>query len=219
MQTVLKILVLIVTIAGYVYFIDEDVYQFIIQEDGIVETLTALTLLAMSILVFLRLLKIRKGSAWMFFNIVMVIGFFFGFGEEISWGQRIFSIESGEFFQKYNAQSETNLHNLEFNGVKINKLIFSLVLTIVFSIYFIFFGMLYRRVRWFRALIDRFGIPIPKLSQTIILAVSTALILAIPDSKKWELWEASFVLVLFLVLINPYNQEEKLLPLPQAKAK
>ena len=34
-----------------------------------------------------------------------------GAGEEISWGQRIFNIESPAVFAKYNAQSETNLHN------------------------------------------------------------------------------------------------------------
>lgn len=212
MRTFLKILVWIITASGYMYFIDRDIYAFLIIEDGVVESLTALTLLTMSVLVIIRMFHLKRGGTWLAFNILMAVGFFFGFGEEISWGQRIFSIEAGEFFQSYNAQSETNLHNLEFNGVKINKLIFSLGLTVVFSIYFIFFGMLFRRSPWFRRLIRRFGVPVPRLSQTLLLAVTTALILAIPDSKKWELWEAVFVLVLFLVLLNPFNEEEKLLP-------
>ena len=33
-------------------------------------------------------------------------------GEELSWGQRIFQWETGEFFIENNAQGETNLHNL-----------------------------------------------------------------------------------------------------------
>lgn len=31
--------------------------------------------------------------------------------EEISWGQRLFSIESPEFFQQHNYQDEITLHN------------------------------------------------------------------------------------------------------------
>lgn len=33
-------------------------------------------------------------------------------GEEISWGQRIFDIQTPEFFNEHNLQQETNLHNL-----------------------------------------------------------------------------------------------------------
>lgn len=48
--------------------------------------------------------------------------FFFIFGEEISWGQRIIGIESGEFFKESNIQGETNLHNLKvFNSVDKNN--------------------------------------------------------------------------------------------------
>ena len=213
MQTTLIALVFIVSILGYTFFVDENLYDKIIVEDGPVESLTAITLLIMSILVFIRILRSKRKGAWLFFNIVMAVGFFFGFGEEISWGQRIFSVDSGEFFLKYNSQSETNLHNLEFNGVKINKLVFSLLFVIIFTIYFLLFQPLYRRWPWFTRLIDKFGVPVPKLSQTIILAVSTAMIMFIPSTKKWELWEAVFVLVLFLVLLNPYNSREKLFPL------
>ena len=36
-------------------------------------------------------------------------------GEEISWGQRLFDIQTPEFFNEHNLQQETNLHNL-FTG-------------------------------------------------------------------------------------------------------
>jgi hypothetical protein len=39
--------------------------------------------------------------------------FFLGAGEEISWGQRIFGIETPEAWAEVNVQRETNLHNLE----------------------------------------------------------------------------------------------------------
>ena len=60
----------------------------------------------------------------------MIIGLFFGAGEEISWGQRIFHIESSKFFNENNSQKETNLHNMIVDGVKLNKLIFSNLLSI-----------------------------------------------------------------------------------------
>ena len=42
----------------------------------------------------------------------MALIFIFGAGEEISWGQRIFNVESSEYFLENNAQGETNLHNM-----------------------------------------------------------------------------------------------------------
>jgi hypothetical protein len=38
--------------------------------------------------------------------------FIFGAGEEISWGQRIFDIETPEVLQKENVQDEINIHNM-----------------------------------------------------------------------------------------------------------
>jgi hypothetical protein len=40
---------------------------------------------------------------------------FVSFGEEISWGQRIFGWGTPEFLGELNAQNETNLHNLWFS--------------------------------------------------------------------------------------------------------
>lgn len=38
--------------------------------------------------------------------------FFFAGGEEISWGQRIFNIQTPETFAEVNVQGETNIHNI-----------------------------------------------------------------------------------------------------------
>ena len=49
-------------------------------------------------------------------------------GEEISWGQRLLGLETGEAFRKLNYQGETNLHNLLppqlFNGLVILTFLF-----------------------------------------------------------------------------------------------
>lgn len=54
----------------------------------------------------------RSGSRYRWFFVALAAVSFYAFMEEISWGQRIFNIESPEFFQRYNLQRETNIHNL-----------------------------------------------------------------------------------------------------------
>lgn len=44
--------------------------------------------------------------------LVLALLFIFGAGEEISWGQRIFDIETPEVLQKENVQDEINIHNM-----------------------------------------------------------------------------------------------------------
>lgn len=208
------LVLLIATILSILsYYIDINTYKSIIQEDGIIEYLSAFTLLAGSALLFLRLIKVfkLKSGAWIFFNIVMILGLFFAFGEEISWGQRIFSIESGDFFKDKNLQEETNFHNLELGGVKINKIIFSYGLTAVFGVYFLLLQVLYKRWNKLKKLIDKFGVPVPMIHQSALIIGATIIISIIPDSKIWEIWECIFALIFLLVLIKPYNSAEGVL--------
>lgn len=210
-KIILKILILVVSVSGFTYFFNKDIYTYITQEDSIFENLTALAMLLMSILLMHRAVTSKgREKRWLVYNILLALACFFGFGEEISWGQRIFSIESSEFFSNYNLQNETNIHNLSINGVKLNKLIFSAGISIVAGIYFFLFLFIYKKNEFFRRLIDSFGVHIPKLEQIIILIISTVLVTVIPDGKKWELWETAFVLIFFLVLLDPFNEKERL---------
>ncbi|HEV3002107.1 MAG TPA: hypothetical protein VGW75_15300 [Solirubrobacteraceae bacterium] len=43
---------------------------------------------------------------------VLAVGLFFAAGEEISWGQRIFGVDTPESVRAENAQGELNVHNL-----------------------------------------------------------------------------------------------------------
>ena len=56
------------------------------------------------------LLVWRKNPNRLFFTL-LALACFYVVGEEISWGQRLFSFASPEFFQQYNLQQEVNLHN------------------------------------------------------------------------------------------------------------
>ena len=209
----IKILVLGIAIIGFSYFFSRELYSVIIKEDGIIENLTALTLLTISILFLYRLIKSRgRSRSWVIFNLLIILGSFFGFGEEVSWGQRIFSVETSDFFSQYNLQNETNLHNLKIGGVKINKFIFTNGLVIVFGSYFVLSLVFYKRSQFVKRIVDKFGVPIPKLQQSLLMVFVTLLIMIIPDGKKWELWEAVFCLLILLIFLDPYNVSEKLLP-------
>jgi len=218
MAKVIKVIIYItivsILLAGTSYYFANDIYHSTVAEDGYSENVTAITLLTISVLFLIRIIKTRKkrNNWWLVLNILIVLGSFFGFGEEISWGQRIFSIETGEFFAQHNLQNETNLHNLQIGDVKVNKLIFSQGMVIVFGFYFVLSLIFYKKFNFFTKMVDLFGIQIPKLTHSVIMLACTGMIMLIPDLRKWELWEAVFVLLLLLVFLDPYNTKEKLLP-------
>ena len=111
------------------------------REDGPVEWLTVLALVALSVLLVSRLRK--QGNQYPFK--VKVPGYALALlsllaaGEEISWGQRIFGFQTSDAMKKINYQHETNLHNLIpgelFNGL----IIFSV------GIFMILLPMVWRR--------------------------------------------------------------------------
>lgn len=89
------------------------------REDGIIENLSALFYLTAAAISFYLYAssnyKMNFTGSKTYRNVFfLLLGllFFFCFGEEISWGQRIFSISPSEWVRTHNVQSETNLHNL-----------------------------------------------------------------------------------------------------------
>ena len=88
-------------------------------EDGAVEWLGAIGLFAASVLFFAAFLRTRSGPAGLVKTaslLVLAVAFFFGAGEEISWGQRFFGIDPPEALSEVNTQQELNLHNLDSLG-------------------------------------------------------------------------------------------------------
>ncbi|MBA3007590.1 MAG: hypothetical protein KKB91_14130 [Proteobacteria bacterium] len=57
------------------------------------------------------LLLTRYTHPYRLFFAILALACFYVVGEEISWGQRLFSFASPEFFQRHNLQQEVNLHN------------------------------------------------------------------------------------------------------------
>ena len=199
-------LTILVSLCAFLFFIQPEWYNHLIKEDGVLENITAIVLLFGAILAFFRIRNFDKNNKWRIgFYSFLLLGLFFAFGEEISWGQRIFNTQTPDFFEENNLQKETNLHNLEFNGIKVNQ-IMSITLTIGFSIYFLLLLPLYQRQNWVKNLIDQFGIPVPHIHHTILIIVATLIVVSIPDSKIWEIWECAVALILFLTLYFPFNE-------------
>lgn len=177
-------------------------------EDGVVEWLTTLLLLVSSILLISRSITLGKHNTKLWIICTFLLGalFFFGAGEEISWGQRIFGIESSEFFEQNNAQKETNLHNLVVGETKLNRLIFGQALTAILIIYLIIIPYFYSKWDWLDKLIKMFAVPLPQWHHSAAFVLLTVLILIIPSSKRWEVYELGFGLIFLLIFLNPANK-------------
>jgi len=207
-----SVLFISILIAIYLrYFVSIESYLEFVKEDGIVEYLTFFFLLLSSLVCLYRLnqyIKIKKGL-WILTWAILAVMFFFAAGDEISWGQRIFNIQSSEFFLEHNKQAETNLHNLVIDGISINKLIFSQLMFAVLVIYFLFSRLMVSKTLFVRNLINRFRIPLPKLFHIIVMGAAILLILTIQEIKDSELNELSFAMIFFLIFLNPANLDQE----------
>jgi hypothetical protein len=116
---------IIFTLAYSVLFIfNEEKVFFWIKEDGFFEYASAIWYLLASVILIFIYFKYPSGNDFFFFTtrknlFILLLGllFFVACGEEISWGQRIFSISTPDNIKDINAQGELNIHNLNiFHG-------------------------------------------------------------------------------------------------------
>lgn len=92
--------------------------SFLFREDNYFEYIGFFSFFITSIVFFLAFYRIRKQTSANCILKTAILGlallFFFGAGEEISWGQRIINIQTPEYLTKVNQQNEINVHNLNF---------------------------------------------------------------------------------------------------------
>lgn len=87
--------------------------QLIWGENGFVETVQ-ITFILFSIIFFFIFLKIHNTKLKVFDKLCVylyIVGLFYFFFEEISWGQHFFHWETPNYFSQMNHQNETNFHN------------------------------------------------------------------------------------------------------------
>ena len=227
LEKVTYTLVFLVTLGGIIASrIDQQWFEEVYTvEDGLLENFTLVPLLV-AIVVIIRYLRRVAAYRSRMFRATLVIAALFSFfvaGEEISWGQRVLDIESSEFFLENNAQKETNLHNLVVNGQKVNRILFSFVLTVVIGFYLIVLPILYQKKATVVRFTERAGIPVPRLRQIIAAVVLFAMIGLVPSGKNAELLEMGICCIFLMVLIFPANkyvftEKEPLATVSSAKA-
>ena len=201
------LLVLMVSAIPIVHTFNQKMFNSLVKEDGIIEYLTAILLLASSVLTLKIFLKIKKNHSLVNFGLFLsVVVLFFAFGEEISWGQRIFNIESPTFFNNNNLQGETNIHNLMIDGVKLNKWIFTYGSVLFFTFYFFITPFLYKKGTIPKSLLNKFSFVVPNYFQSLLFLFSTIVINLFDYDKISELWECSFSVTIFFVCLSPSNK-------------
>lgn len=166
----------LVVLASYaIVFLDQDQILFLCQEDGPIETAGALCFLLGSfafLLAFFWLIPTSQTRRRRSFFILALV-LFVCFGEEISWGQRLFRWKTPDWFLKHNAQKEISIHNLRpFKGVRFDgdmesSVDFFLNLNRLFLIFWLLLlvpvPLASRYSPSMNSLFDRLGIPVAPL--------------------------------------------------------
>ena len=104
----------------FIIFYDRKLFIAINREDALIENLGAIFFMIASCLFFAAYIyssgignKIwRLHTKRNYFYFLLSILFLFCFGEEISWGQRIFKWQTPKVLRVMSNQNETNIHNL-----------------------------------------------------------------------------------------------------------
>ncbi|MCC5921862.1 MAG: hypothetical protein LAT68_10365 [Cyclobacteriaceae bacterium] len=174
------------------------------REDGLLEDGTFWVAFFTSVFLVFHTISQRSNMTitQLSFGIFYAFLFLFIAGEEISWGQRLFDIETSDALKQINAQDETNLHNLEINGVKINKLIFGKLLTIIAFTYMIIFPLLYKRWGFLQRLAIKCYVPIPKWHHAVAFVTVTVLTIMMGVSRQWEMYELAAISIFALVFVT-----------------
>ncbi len=193
-------------ISSYLY---PETFEYVVQEDGIIENLTAVVIFIAMCITGTRIFRLWKSKVWQWkvvmFGLLSLL--IFALGEEISWGQRIFNIDSDPFFKENNTQGEMNIHNLKLGGIKLNFLI-SQVFTVLLSLYLLVLPYFYRKKENIARLVDLSGIPIPTFRQTFFMLFPLILVLIMTHGSKWEILEISLAMAGLLIILLPLNKEK-----------
>jgi hypothetical protein len=166
------LVILIVMLIGLLYvafgteLFPPSTREFINREDGFIEQSTALIFLLCSILSAGMAFKHPGNRKTTIVYVLFSAFFFLMFGEEISWGQRIFNLETIAVLKDINVQGENNIHNI-FGSV-VERLFFACVF-----IYCVILPLLKLSHPFWGQLFDIVGLPLPSTGLALgFLAIS-----------------------------------------------
>jgi hypothetical protein len=209
---------------GSFFLLSDEKVVLLVREDGPVEVMGAIFFLGCSLLFIWLFIQSKHGNDFHFFRtrknffwLILGLLFFFAFGEEISWGQRIFHYSTPEIIRDSNIQEELNIHNLKiFHGLDSSgqrKSFVELFLNIdrLFSVFWLLFcllcPLLAKRSSRISSWFERINLPLVPLWLGIFFLLNYLLskILElfftqnIMLSAITEIKETNFALLFFLV--------------------
>lgn len=168
------------------------------QEDFVVENITAISALVaaliISVLAFKRLFRNKKTFI---VALLMSLGFFIIGMEEISWGQRVFNIESGQFFLDNNDQDEINFHNLHTDLTMALFYIVTFLAFVIIPFFKDFFVSILKKLK-----LKELQVFIPSYWITIIFASSVGFTVLNPGSQYQTISLIVTLMVLVYFLFN-----------------
>ena len=214
--TITAVVLFPVLTVGFVlaYLLDRPWYRAILDEDGPVENVTAVVLMAVAVLAVWAARRFRRQTGkWHPFYLVLAALCAFGALDEISWGQRIVGFESPAFFKKYSRQEETNVHNVfqKFTTLKVKDLT-----PPAFIGYGVVLPWLARRSRRVAALVERFYIVLSPRALIGCWILGSILMLDRPTGREEEIGEL-FLSVGMLLLVALQLTEPTAAPAPSRR--
>jgi len=183
------------------YMVDEYGYRYSLREDKITEWLTFVFLIVAGVLslgIARRLWGRRDRRLWFF--VVFGVGSLLAGFEEISWAQRVFGLESPEFFKEASTTREISAHNViqdQFNVL--TKHIAGIVL--------FFYGVLLpilARLGGLGRLLDRIGFVVPPASLIAAWLIGAILMFDRPTGEEEEIGELVFAICFTLFMLGEW---------------
>ena len=179
------------------------------REGGPLQWLIICTLFFASIMCFYRasILKPFRGGVFAACSICSGVVFLIFGLDEMSWGQIIFNYKTPEFIAVRNSLGEMNIRHLVIAGFEITDIIFTLLIKILATLYFIVLPFFYSRLEQIKNFVNRFAIPLPRYSQTAAYAIAAIVMSFIPSDRRYIIFEFVFYWILVLMMYNPLNDE------------
>jgi len=204
------VVIVLITVIGVALsqFNRDFLEQTYLIEDGVMEWMSVALLIYLAGLCLRRLTALRSFRPKAFFVTLLLatLAFLFVAGEEVSWGQRIFAIDTPEWIRENNQQGEMNLHNLMVGDFSVNKVIFGNLLTFALLLYVVVLPIVAHRSSRIKGLVERCGLPLPTLLQSILFFPAAFIPDALIDAAQAdELVETCGLLMLVAIFTWPSN--------------
>lgn len=161
---------LTVPLVVYLYTSHRPLFQRLTAEDAAFEYATAVAYLLAAIALGALAAFRHRLNIWLWGLALM---FFVVAGEEVSWGQRLFGMETPAALRESNVQNEFNLHNLQ--GV--HGVVRAASLVVLLGLFVVLPFLM--RLAPLRKLAQRWNVPVPPAWSTVIAVIATAF-MAVP---------------------------------------